>query len=107
MKNDHTVDSIEEELTRVCRDWKVLNKVCFIVTDNGANIVAAVTKVMQKRQLPCPAHTVNLVVHDAIRNTNKVKNVQEKIKRIVSYFHQCVKSTDKLSEMQYQNNVQR
>lgn len=69
LKNDHTAENIAEELTRICTNWDILDKVSTIVTDNGANIVSAVTKYMKKKHLLCFAHTLNLVVHDAIRNT--------------------------------------
>ncbi|XP_068244012.1 zinc finger BED domain-containing protein 4-like [Palaemon carinicauda] len=62
---------------------------------------------MQIKQQPCFAHTLNLVVQDSIKNTNKIKLSQEKIKRIVSFFHHSVKATDKLSEIQNQNGVER
>lgn len=32
-----------------------------------------------------------------------MKEVQEKIKTIVSYFHQCVRASDKLPEIQHRN----
>lgn len=105
MKKDHTAENIAEELKRVMSAWEIGNKVCCIVTDNGANIVSAVTKVMQVRHLPCFVHTLNLVVKDAIKSTSEVKAVQEKIKAIVSFFHHSVKATDKLGEIQEQNNV--
>lgn len=93
-------------LSRICSEWQVLDKVCTIVTDNGANMVAAVSKCMQKR-LPCFAHTLNLVVQDSIKHSSEVKKVQEKIKRIVSFFHHSVKATDKLREVQETNGGQR
>lgn len=106
MKNDHSAENIAEELTRIFKQWDILDKVYCIVTDNGANIVAAVNKHMRAKHLPCFAHTLNLVVQDAIKNTNEIKNVQEKIKRLVSFFHHSVKAMDKLREMQDQNGVQ-
>ncbi|KAK3887901.1 hypothetical protein Pcinc_008051 [Petrolisthes cinctipes] len=107
IKKDHTAENIAEELTRILKQWDILDKVYCIVTDNGANIVAAVNKYMQAKHLPCFAHTLNLVVQDAIKNTNEIKCVQEKIKRLVSFFHHSVKAMDKLSEMQEQNEVQK
>lgn len=61
---------------------------------------------MQIKQQPCFAHTLNLVVQDAIKTTTKVKKAQEKLKRIVSNFHHIVKASDKLREIQNQNCVQ-
>lgn len=52
LKNDHTAENIAEELTRICTNWDILDKVSTIVTDNGANIVSAVTKYMKKKTSP-------------------------------------------------------
>ncbi|KAK3891023.1 hypothetical protein Pcinc_005057 [Petrolisthes cinctipes] len=106
MKNDHTTENIAEELTRILKEWNILDKVYCITADNSANIVAAVTKFMHAKHVPCFAHTLNLVVHDSIKHTEEIKSVQEKIKLIVSYFHHSVKATDKLSEVQEQTGVQ-
>lgn len=59
LKKDHTAENIGEELTRICGQWDVIDKVCAIVTDNGANVVAAVTKNAQKKHIPCFAHTLH------------------------------------------------
>ena len=77
------------------------------MTDNGANMVKAVKEILNVRHLGCFAHTLNLVVHNAIKNTSEVKNVQDKIKAIVSFFHHSVKASDKLREMQDQSNRER
>lgn len=60
---------------------------------------------MQMKHLPCFAHTLNLIVQEALRNTNEVKKTQEKIKHIVSYFHHSVKAVDKLGEIQDQKGI--
>ncbi|XP_066966369.1 zinc finger BED domain-containing protein 4-like [Macrobrachium rosenbergii] len=107
LKVDHTAENIADELRRICTQWEIMDKVCCIITDNAANIVAAVTKHLQVKQQPCFAHTLNLVVQDSIKNSNEIRVSQEKIKRIVSFFHHSVKATDKLSEIQTQNGVER
>lgn len=71
IENEHTKENIANELTRICTQWSILDKVCCIITDNAANIVAAVTKCMQKQHLPCFAHTLNLVVQDAVKKQMK------------------------------------
>ncbi|XP_076047308.1 E3 SUMO-protein ligase ZBED1-like [Oratosquilla oratoria] len=94
---DHTSENIEGALKEICEEWDLLEKVCCIVTDNAPNIVKAV-KDMNVIHIPCFAHSLNLVVQNALKNSNDVKKVQEKVKAIVSFFHHSVKSSDKFQE---------
>ncbi|XP_076042318.1 zinc finger BED domain-containing protein 4-like [Oratosquilla oratoria] len=103
MTKAHTSENIAEELTLVSNKWNIKEKICSIVTDNAANIKAAVNE-MNIRQVPCFAHTLNLVVQDAIRNTADVRKVKEKVKRVVTFFHHSVKASDKLIQLQQQHN---
>ncbi|KAK4322167.1 hypothetical protein Pmani_007078 [Petrolisthes manimaculis] len=107
LKKEHTAENIADEIRRVCNEWDVLHKACCIVTDNGANIVAAVTKCLQIKQVPCFAHTLNLVVQSAIKNSEEVRKVREKVKAIVTFFHHSVKASDKLAEKQEEKGLQK
>lgn len=60
----HTAADIAEELTTICNNWNILNKVCSVVTDKIANVTLAVTNSMKLCHLQCFAHTLNLVVKD-------------------------------------------
>lgn len=55
------------------------------VTDNAANIVAAV-RVAGLRHFRCAAHTLNLVVVKAIEQTAGLKELRAKIRTIVNLF---------------------
>lgn len=99
----HTAENIAQHLREICDKWNIFDKVRTIVTDNAANITAAIQK-LNKRQIPCFAHTLNLVVQEAIKNTPDVLDVRDKIKQIVAFFHHSVKATDKLTQLQEQNN---
>lgn len=48
-----------------------------------------------------------MVVQDSIKHSSEVKAVQEKIKRIVSFFYHSVKAADKLGEVQETSEGQR
>lgn len=55
-----------------------------MVTDNGANIVKAVTDPEDKggcnwRHIPCFAHTLSLAVKDAIHSNNDFAGKKKKI----------------------------
>lgn len=103
MSKSHTKENIAEELTRICNEWKILHKVVTVVTDNASNMVAAVD-LMRLRHYPCFAHTLNLVVQDSIKNTEEIKLVKEKVKRVVAYFLHSVTAANKLRHLQEQNN---
>lgn len=46
MIKSHTAENIAEELSRICNKWKILDKVCSVVTDNTANMSSAITQYM-------------------------------------------------------------
>lgn len=61
----HTSRNIAAWVNEVSERFAIQNKICAVVTDNAANMKAAVTK-LNLRHLGCFAHTLNLVVTDAI-----------------------------------------
>lgn len=99
----HTAENIAQHLREICDKWNIFDKVRTIVIDNAANITAAIV-LLKKRRIPCFAHTLNLVVQEAIKSTPDVLEVRDKIKQIVTFFHHSVKATDKLTQLQEQHN---
>ncbi|XP_067305981.1 E3 SUMO-protein ligase ZBED1-like [Pseudorasbora parva] len=95
----HTSDNISEELKRIAEEWGITQKVLAVVTDNGANMVSAVHKAWWKHY-PCFAHTLNLVVKDAIKASPEISHLLEKCRNIVSFFHHSTKATEKLKQLQ-------
>lgn len=99
MTTAHTAANIADELKRVFDSWEIRGKVSCIVTDNASNMVQA-CNILKIRHMPCFAHTLNLVVQDAIKNTDEIADLKRKVKDIVRFFHHSVKATDKLSNLQ-------
>ena len=101
----HTADNLCREMRRVIGEWELEEKLVAIVTDNAANITAAVRQLQQSdgywavKHLPCFAHTLNLVVQQAVQSINDLKM---KVKNIVTYFHQSTVAAAKLEELQEQ-----
>ena len=91
---DHTAENIAEELKQITDEWNISEKLVASVTDNGANMVAGI-RLNGWKHLPCFAHTLNLVVQDAIRSDSKVSAIKEKCKKIVAYFHRSCKATER------------
>lgn len=57
----HTAEYIKTELHRLLSHWSIQNKIYVCVTDNAANMKAAI-RLINYEHLPCIAHTLNLVV---------------------------------------------
>ncbi|XP_028414611.1 zinc finger BED domain-containing protein 4-like [Dendronephthya gigantea] len=97
----HTAQHIADALLQVADNWNISTKVVAIVTDNASNIVAAV-KITGWIHVPCFAHTLNLIVSEAIKSDERVNDLKKRCKQIVTFFHQSVKATEKLKEVQFQ-----
>lgn len=52
----HTADNICAQINRIAEEWGITDKILAVVTDNGANMVAAVWK-GGWAHYPCFAHT--------------------------------------------------
>ena len=101
----HTADNLCTELRRLITEWSLEEKLVAVVTDNAANITAAIKQLQQTdglravKHLPCFAHTLNLIVQPAVQSIN---NLKTKVKNIVTYFHQSTVAAAKLEELQAQ-----
>ncbi|KAL0148574.1 hypothetical protein M9458_056121, partial [Cirrhinus mrigala] len=95
----HTADEIAAALHEIFRDFNIENKVGCVVTDNAANMVAAVKKLVL-RHMPCFTHTLNLIVKDGLSAVAELTETREKVKRIVGHFKSSCVSMEKLSKYQ-------
>lgn len=86
LNQNHTSEYLGQCIQKTCSDWNIApDKITVIVTDNGANIVKAVTDVYGKnKHLPCFAHTLNLVANSVI-DLSLVRVVKDKISSIVTH----------------------
>ncbi|XP_019858685.1 PREDICTED: zinc finger BED domain-containing protein 1-like [Amphimedon queenslandica] len=64
--------------------------------------MTAAIREMGWRHLPCFAHSLNLVVQDAMKLEQDLTGIKERCKQIVSHFHRSAKSSDKLAAIQKQ-----
>ncbi|RXN08539.1 zinc finger BED domain-containing 1-like protein [Labeo rohita] len=79
----HTADEIAAALHEIFRDFNIENKVGCVVTDNAANMVAAVKKLVL-RHMPCFAHTLNLIVKDGLSAVAELTETREKVTEEIS-----------------------
>lgn len=75
------------------------------MTDNGNNMVSAVKNIVgEKKQLPCFAHTINLIVVTALQ-IEAVEVSIHKVREIVKWVKNSVHRSDKLRKIQMHNNI--
>lgn len=72
----------------------------YVVTDNAANITAAVKSHTSFTHVPCFGHTVQLCVNDALKKFPQFDDVFEKAKTITTHFRHSSQDTVKLTEME-------
>ena len=101
--SNHTSINIAHELTRIVDEWRLPSISC-CVTDNASNMLGGI-KEAGWRNIPCFAHTLNLIVQDAIRDDPLMSQLQQKCKDIVSHFHRSPKSSEKLRSVQEQLSI--
>ncbi|MGH0146569.1 UNVERIFIED_CONTAM: hypothetical protein FKN15_008369 [Acipenser sinensis] len=98
-KRTHTSGHITEPQLHLMDTWNLRDKITSFITDNAANMVAAIRN-MNICHLPCFAHTLNLIVKNASQNTPDLELVQEKARRIVGFFRSSSNAKERLSEFQ-------
>ena len=104
-KKDHTTENIPALFQKIAEEWGISRKFVAMVTDNAANVVAAVRHTGWTH-IPCFAHTLkNLVVSEAIKADTKIHQLRKSCKDIVSFFHHSVKASEKMKEIQLQLGI--
>lgn len=102
----HTAINLSKELKRVLTHWNVIDKILMIVSDNAANVKAAIKNEMGFKHFGCFAHTINLVVTDGLKE-EEVSRIIVKVKHIVGHFKRSHVATQKLLAYQQQQNIAR
>ncbi|XP_062127003.1 E3 SUMO-protein ligase ZBED1-like [Drosophila sulfurigaster albostrigata] len=88
--------NIADTLRDIFIEWNILEKTVCIVTDNASSMLKA-CDLLHIRNLPCFAHTINLVVQDALKVDDPVlQALFTKCKSIVRFFKQSTISNEKL-----------
>ncbi len=91
---------LASELESVVNAYAPKQKVLLYVTDNVANIVKS-TGLLGIKQHPCLASTLNLTTaQDAIKGTEGLQELKEKVCRIVTLTKHNIVAKDKFEEFQ-------
>lgn len=96
----HTAENLAHEIRRVLREWSVNEKVEAVVSDNAANITAAI-RILGWKHVPCFAHTLNLIVQSSLQ---EIADLRAKMKSVVEFFKRSPKASEKLKSIQRQMN---
>ncbi|XP_076660133.1 zinc finger BED domain-containing protein 4-like [Halictus rubicundus] len=94
----HTSEHINSFLKNTLAEWNLDNAKfqTYFVTDNAANIVKAVRLSPTWQRIPCFAHTLQLVIKDAIKPCRDLISTLQKCRAIVRYFHRSPAANEKL-----------
>ncbi|XP_046399928.1 E3 SUMO-protein ligase ZBED1-like [Ischnura elegans] len=92
----HTATNIADEIHRIIRSWDLDSKVVALISDSAANMLAA-AKILGWTHIPCFAHTLNLIVQNALV---EVKDLQNRVKKVVEFFKRSPAAHHKLVQMQ-------
>ena len=85
LPQQHTAQSIADVVQEILMAYDVQHKVVCFVTDNGANVKAAL-RIMGYRHVPYTAHTINVLVKEAPKAAVAIMAAFVKVKNIVTYF---------------------
>jgi hypothetical protein len=98
----HDADYLGTTLKQAFTERQVHDsKISAVETDNAANIDKAVHDSFDKaKHLPCLAHTLALILVEAIDSTAGLKDLISKVKSIVTFFKQCISASDQLRKVQ-------
>ncbi|CAG9571748.1 unnamed protein product [Danaus chrysippus] len=99
----HTALNIASELEIILNRWNLKEKVNFAVSDNAANVVKGIKEHLGIEHFGCFAHTLNLIVDDALELQ---QGLIDNIKKIVAHFKRSTVSSERLAKYQIQQNLQ-
>jgi hypothetical protein len=73
-----------------------------VVSDNAANIQAAISKLPSCQSVHCFDHTLQLVIEDAVKSCDEIQTTIKKAKTITTHFRHSSQNTNKLLDREKQ-----
>jgi len=104
LEEDHTGDYLASKLTEAIQTWNLDGKVHMGLRDNASNIACAM-RIAKVESFGCMAHTLQLVLHDALFSQTTVETVVKKSRRMVSHFKHSEQACRHLADCQQSCDV--
>ncbi|XP_072380666.1 E3 SUMO-protein ligase ZBED1-like [Diabrotica undecimpunctata] len=101
MEDRHTGENYSRHLKEIVGNYGLEDNVAACTTDNAANVTLAV-KLCNWQHIPCFAHTLNLIVKNAV---TEISETVDKVKSIVTYFKKSTVATSQLQVFQEQMDL--
>lgn len=98
-EKSHTAENLSSFLNQCFEEWSISNKVKVAISDNAANITAAIGLNSNWRHIPCLAHSINLIAQSGLQ---EIQEVHIKVKKIVERFKRSSQAAAKLKNTQIQ-----
>ncbi|XP_054745728.1 zinc finger BED domain-containing protein 4-like [Anastrepha obliqua] len=102
LRESHTAAYLGEKLSRLFIEWNVVtDKVFVCITDNDSTMIKMNRNLFgDNKIIPCFAHTINLVVTQAIDKSTEVSSLIIKVSDIVKFIKRSVYASDDLRKKQ-------
>ena len=104
LEDDHTGVYLASKLKEAISKWEIESKVHVGVRDNAANMICAMRHA-DVCDVSCAAHTLQLVLHDAVFTQTSVEAVVKKCRRVVAHFKHSEQACRHLREYQASRDV--
>jgi len=97
----HTSEYLAEKLKEACFEWEIsMDLVTAVITDGESNITKSIELAFGKNhQIPCFAHTLNLIAERSLSNVVELTKLISNIKFIVTWFKHSVVGNDALRKL--------
>lgn len=99
LEEDHTGSYISQKLIELVNSHNIKNKIHMAIRDNAANMNCA-TRIAEFSALGCVAHSLQLVIHDAIFLQENMVVLIKKCRKIVGHFKRSEQASRYLSKCQ-------
>ena len=98
-EGEHTAAALQTGLAQALTEFNIADKIVAAVSDSAHNIQKALTDA-KLPHFPCFAHTINLVATNAIRKTEQINLLREKLSSIISLTRRSTKAWEKFEQCQ-------
>lgn len=96
----HTAENISQSINDAIEKWcGGRDNIFAIATDNAATMIRA-TSIVDVRHQPCFAHTLNLIVCDALKEQAVVISMLSNSRRVAGVFHRSPRASELLKRVQ-------